>query len=276
MKTKMVIAVIIMSSMILLIFILAGCISAEKQSIYTDSSEVPKESSVLYEEILSNNSHNTKTSSDASSYKSLQSSKDSKVDIEPPVQSSHSSKLTKESSSTKLNSSRTFDVTDIPSHQNSSQKHQISSEQSFDNNTSSKKTESIGSSSSNKEPVTTSNVSSKPSGYLNAWDTIKNMELELAEYARSIGMIYDHNATLDDGSWITPTKSDGWGSANKLKQRIRDDLLYEKERGNTHCRVIFFTRSTALSEDAGIYGNYVLDEFVGCKENELVIYIVIY
>ena len=102
------------------------------------------------------------------------------------------------------------------------------------------------------------------------------MELELAEYARSIGLIYDHNATLDDGSWITPTKSDGWGSANKLKQRICDDLLYEKERGNTHCRVIFFTRSTALSEDAGIYGNYVLDEFVGCKENELVIYIVIY
>ncbi len=268
MKTKMVIAVIIMSSMILLIFILAGCISAEKQSIYTDSSEVPKEGSVLYEEILSNNSHNTKTSSDSSSYTPPQSGEDFKTDALISIQSAHSSKPTKESSSAKLNSegSSNMKVSSITPDSSESSKQ----------STSSQKTENIYSSSSKAETVSSAKVSSNQTEYLNAWDTIKNMELDLAEYARTIGMIYDHNTTLDDGSWITPTKSDGWGSANKLKQRICDDLLYEKERGNTHCRVIFFTRNTALSKDAGIYGNYVLDEFVGCKENELVIYIVIY
>ncbi len=268
MKTKMVIVVIIMSSMILLIFILAGCISSEKQSVYADSSGVPKASSVLYDESLSNNSHNTKTSSDTSSYKSLQSSKDSKVDIEPFVQSSHSSKLTKESSSIKLNCESSSNIkASLP---------EPSSSGSSKQSTSSKKVENIYSSSSKAESVSSAKVSSNQNEYLNAWDTIKNMELDLAEYARSIGMIYDHNATLDDGSWITPTKSNGWGSANKLRQRICDDLLYEKERGNTHCRVIFFTQSTALSLEAGIYGNYVLDEFKDCMQNELVIYIVIY
>lgn len=268
MKAKMVIAVVIMSTLILLTFILAGCISAEKHSIYTDSSEVSDENLFLYEDVLSNNSHNTKTSSDASSYKPPQSSSDSKADAQMSIQSMHSSKLTKESSSIKLNCESSSNIKVSLPEQSSSG----SSKQS----TSSKKVENIYSSSSKAESVSSAKVSSNQNEYLNAWDTIKNMELDLAEYARSIGMIYDHNATLDDGSWITPTKSNGWGSANKLRQRICDDLLYEKERGNTHCRVIFFTQSTALSPESGIYGNYVLDEFKDCMQNELVIYIVIY
>ena len=272
MRNSIVAGVIILSVIILLIFIVAGCISSEKQNMHFDYVESLNQSKEKKEDILSNNSHNTKESSNLTSNKSPESNNTSKIKSQTSEQNISSSKLVVGSSSVKLNSSGMSNVSDNASRQSSSQKSVISSEQ----NTSSKKTETIGSSFSNKEPVTTSNVSCNPNGYLNAWNTIKNMELDLAEYARSIGMIYDHNATLDAGSWITPTKSDGWGSANKLKQRICDDLLYEKERGNTHCRVIFFTRSTALSEDAGIYGNYVLDEFVGCKENELVIYIVIY
>ena len=268
MKTKMVIAVVIMSTLILLTFILAGCISAEKHSIYTDSSEVSDENLFLYEDVLSNNSHNTEASSDSSTYTPPQSGEDFKTDALTSIQSAHSSKPTKESSSAKLNSegSSNMKVSSITPDSSESSKQ----------STSSQKPENIYSSSSKAESVSSAKVSSNQNEYLNAWDTIKNMELDLAEYARSIGMIYDHNATLDDGSWITPTKSNGWGSANKLRQRICDDLLYEKERGNTHCRVIFFTQSTALSLEAGIYGDYVLDEFKDCMQNELVIYIVIY
>ncbi|MFY9198291.1 MAG: hypothetical protein WBK75_02035 [Acutalibacteraceae bacterium] len=137
-----------------------------------------------------------------------------------------------------------------------------------------------------KAPTTTSQgmshwvtqVSQNPYGYANAWGTLAQMENDCKAYAESIGLIYNKDVNLDTGHWITPLSSYGATSSEHLKNKLFEDIKFEKERTditNTEINLIFVTMDNYKDGRCVSYEKETAELYLCGTTDKIIVYFVV-